>query len=269
MSRIDPTARVAPEAELEGDVVVGPYSVIEKGAVIGARTTIGAHVVIHENTVIGCDNLIYGSAQLGGPSQTLRKPDGPTYLHIGDSNVIREFVTMNRGYSENADRTTVVGSNGYFMAYAHVAHDCIIGDRVVLANAVNLGGHVTVADDAIVGGLSGVHQFCRVGRMTLIGGASRITKDAPPFTWVVGNPAEVRGLNTEGLRRHDVDVDTRSALKRAYRTLFRSGMNVAEAVARVRSEMDGCPEALHMAEFVETSQRGVCRARMSRARKEN
>jgi len=269
MRQIDPTARVAPEAELGDDVTVGPYSVIEKGAVVGARTVIGPHVVVYENTSIGADNRIHACAQLGGPPQTVREPAGPTYLRIGDGNVIREFATMNRGFSDEMERTTVVGSRGYFMAYTHIAHDCVLGDGVVLANAVNLGGHVAIEDEAIVGGLSGVHQFCRIGRVALVGGASRITKDAPPFTWVVGNPAECCGLNTEGLRRHGIGNDGRRALKRAYRILFRSGLDVPEAVARVRDEVDGSPEVAHLVEFIETSQRGVVRSRTRKSREES
>ncbi len=261
MTHIDQTARVAREAELGDDVVVGPYSVIEKGAVIGDRTTIGAHVVIHENTCIGTDNEIHAGAQLGGRSQTMRRPKEPTYLRIGNGNVIREFVTMNRGFADETGRTTTVGNDSYFMAYSHVAHDCSIGDRVVMANSVGLAGHVVVEDDSVIGGLCGVHQFCRVGRLALVGGVSRLVKDAPPFTWVVGNPAECRGLNTEGLRRHGFDEEVRRALKQAYRILFRSGLEVAEAVAAVREQLDGCPEAAYLAEFVETSERGVVRGR--------
>jgi len=266
MRDIDETARIDPGAELGQDVVVGPYSVISKGTVIGDRTTIGPHVVIHEGTSIGADNQIHAGAQLGGPPQILQEPALETYLRIGDGNVIREFVTMNRGFSEETGRNTRIGDRSYFMAYCHVAHDCTVGDRVVMANSAALAGHVTIEDDSTLGGLSGVHQFCQVGRLAFVGGATRLTKDAPPFMWVVGNPAQCHGLNTEGLRRHGIDKDTRRALKQAYRILFRSGMNVAEAICQVREQLDGCPEAAYLADFVEGSQRGVARAHTGRSR---
>jgi len=266
MRHIDETARIDPEAELGDDVVVGPYSVIAKRTVIGERKTVGPYAVIHEGTSIGADNEIHASAQLGGPQQVLRKLEGEAYLHIGNGNVIREFVTMSCGFSDDTGRTTRIGDKSYFMAYCHIGHDCVIGDRVVMSNYAGLAGHVTLEDDSILGGLSGVHQFCRVGRLAFVGGATRLTKDAPPFMWVVGNPAECHGLNTEGLRRHGIDKDARHAIKLAYRILFRSGMNVAEAISQVREQSDGCPEAAYLADFVEGSQRGVARAHTRRSR---
>ena len=266
MRHIDETARIDPKAELGDDVVVGPYSVIAKGTVIGDRTTIGSHVVIHEGTSIGADNEIHASAQLGGPPQTLHEPTGETYLHIGDGNIIRELVTISCGCSEETGRTTRIGNKNFLMACSHIGHDCIVGDRVVMSNYAGLAGHVTLEDDSILGGLTGVHQFCRVGRLTFVGGATRLTKDAPPFMWVIGNPAECYGLNAEGLRRHGIDKNSRQAIKQAFKILFRSGMNVQEAVSQVREQLDGCPEAEYLADFVEGSQRGVVRARSPRSR---
>jgi UDP-N-acetylglucosamine acyltransferase len=266
MRHIDETARIDPKAELGDDVVVGPYSVINKGAVVGDRTTIGPHVVIHECTSIGADNEIHASAQLGGTAQTLSKSEEETYLQIGDGNTIREFVTISRGFFEETGRTTRVGNKNFLMACTHIGHDCTVGDRVVMSNYVGLSGHVTLEDDCVIGGLTGVHQFCRVGRLAFVGGATRLTKDAPPFMWVIGDPAECYGLNTEGLRRNGIDKEARHAIKQAFKILFRSGMNAQEALSQVREQLGGYPEAAYLADFVEGSQRGVARARSRKTR---
>jgi UDP-N-acetylglucosamine acyltransferase len=261
MSKIDPTAIVASGAELGDDVVVGPYTIIETGVSIGDRTTLGPHVLISENTTIGADNEIHSGAKLGGPSQTVHPHDGPTWLRIGDGNVIRECVTMSRGFSEKSGHTTVIGNKGYYMACSHVGHDCVVGDHVVMANAAGLAGHVVVEDRVIIGGLTGVHQHCVVGTLSFVGGLSRIVLDVPPYTWVAGCPAACTGLNTEGLRRNGIDKDLRASLKKAYRILFRSGLNVSDAIARAREELDESPEVTHLIEFVEKSKRGVTRSR--------
>lgn len=262
MSTIHETAIVSQEAQLGDDVVLGPFSVVEAGAVIGDRTKIGPHVLIRGNTIVGADNDIHAGAVLGGPSQTVHPYDGPTWLRIGDGNVIRECVTFSRGFSETTGHTTVVGSNGYYMANCHVGHDCVVGDHVVMANSVALAGHVLVEDKAIIGGLTGVHQYSRIGTLSFVGGMSRMALDAAPYTWAAGSPAVCIGLNTEGLKRNGVDENARALLKKAFRIIFRSKLSVAEAVARVREEVDDIPEVAHLVQFMETTKRGVTRARV-------
>lgn len=261
MATIHSTAIVAQDVQLGDDVVLGPHSIIEAGAVIGDRTTVGPHAVINGNTIIGTDNEIHAGAVLGGTSQTVNPYDGPTWLRVGDGNVIRECVTFNRGLSETTDHTTVVGSNGYYMAYSHVGHDCVVGDHVVMANSVALGGHVCVEDKAILGGLTGVHQYCRIGTLSFIGGMSRVTLDAAPYMWVAGCPATCYGLNKEGLRRNGVEKNSRTALKKAFRIIFRSKLNLAEAAARIHEEIDNVPEVVRLLDFMQTTKRGVVRAR--------
>ncbi|MCD6287769.1 MAG: acyl-ACP--UDP-N-acetylglucosamine O-acyltransferase [Candidatus Hydrogenedentes bacterium] len=264
MNNIHPTAIVAPDVELGQDVVIGPYCVVESGAAIGDRTMLDSHVVVHTNTSIGSDNHIHTGAVLGGISQTVVKYDGTSWLRIGNGNVIRECVTINRGFSEETGHTTTVGNNGYYMAYCHVGHDCVVGDHVIMANSAGLAGHVIVEDRASIGGITGVHQFCKVGTLSFVGGMSRIVQDAPPYMWVAGCPAICAGLNTEGLRRNGIDKSARNALKKAYKILFRSGLNVAESVARVRQEVDDTPEVDHLVRFIETSKRGVTRSKPRR-----
>jgi len=255
MLDIHSTAVVHPKAELAGDVVVGPYSVIGPDVVVGEGTWIGAHVVLEGRTRIGSGARIFHGAALGGAPQDLKYRGEKTWLRIGDHTTIREYATLNLACIEG--EATEVGDGCLLMAYVHVAHNCRIGSRVILANAVNLAGHVEIEDYASIGGLTPVHQFVRIGRYAFVGGGSRVPKDVPPFVKAAGNPLQVVGLNTVGLERHGFDEDRRLALKRAYRIVFRSGLNVSQALTRLRAEFRGDEDVRTLIEFIERSERGI------------
>lgn len=257
---LHPTAVIHPKARLDEGVSVGPYAVIREHAAIGAGTTIGAHCVIEGRTTIGRQCEIFTGAVLGSAPQDLKYRGEDTTLVIGDRNKIREYVTMNPGTAGGGGKT-VVGSDGLFMAYSHVAHDCFIGNHVILANNAALAGHITIEDRAIVGGLVGIHQFVRVGTFAIIGGCSRVIQDIPPYAVCVGYPAIVYGVNSEGLRRAGISSDTRTKLHRAFRALFHSQLSMRHAVEEVAKDGAAhCPEVQHLLEFIRHSKRGVCRA---------
>lgn len=255
MLDIHPTAVVHGKAELAADVVVGPYAVIGADVRVGAGTWIGAHVVLEGRTTLGRNNRVFHGAVLGAVPQDLKYRGETTYVQVGDGNTIREYATIHLACIEG--ETTCVGDHSLIMAYAHVAHNCSIGNHVILANAVNLAGHVEVQDYAIIGGMTPVHQFARIGRHALVGGGSRVPKDIPPFMRAAGNPIRIAGLNHIGLERHGYDEDRRLLLKRAYRILFRSGLNVTQAVQRLRQEFGTDDDVRTLVEFIETSERGI------------
>lgn len=236
---------------------MGPYCVVGKNVRIGAGTALHSHVVIEGHTTIGRECRIFPYASIGTQAQDLKYRGATTYVAIGDRTIVREFATVNSGTTEGD--TTRVGSDCLLMAYSHVAHSCVVGDGVIMANCATLGGHIEVHDQAIVGGLSAVHQFVRIGRLCIVGGCTKVTKDCPPFMTVDGNPARVRGINRVGLQRRDVPVETRTALRRAHRMLCREGLSVPNAVRRIRAELEDCPEAVELADFVEGSRRGITR----------
>lgn len=257
---VHPTAIIHPEARLGEGVSVGPYAVIREHVTIGAGTTIGAHCVIEGRTTIGRDCAIFTGAVIGSIPQDLKYRGEETMLVIGDRNKIREYVTINPG-TEGGGGKTVIGSDGLFMAYAHVAHDCHLGDRVVLANSAALAGHITMEDGAIVGGLVGIHQFVRVGALAIIGGCSRVIQDVPPYAMCVGYPATVYGVNGEGLRRAGIAREAKTKLHRAFRTLFHSKLSMRHALDEVAKDGGArCPEVQHLLDFIRHSTRGVCRA---------
>ena len=255
---IDPRAVVHPGARIGRDVTIGPYCVIGPEAEIDDRCRLLAHVVIQGRTTLGTDNVLHPMSSLGGPPQDLKYRGEPTRLVVGSRNQIREFVTVNRG-TESGGGLTAIGDENLFMAYAHVAHDCRIGSRIVFANAATLAGHVEVGDDATVGAFSGVHQFCRVAKHAFIGGYSVVTQDALPWVLTVGNRAGARGLNLVGLRRKGYPPETVEALKRCYTTLFRSRLLLEDAVLKVEGELGHVTEIRYFLEFIRTSTRGVCR----------
>jgi UDP-N-acetylglucosamine acyltransferase len=222
---------------------------------IGAGTWIGTHVVVEGRTELGRSNRIFHGAALGGPPQDLKYRGEPTSLRIGDGNTIREYATLNLACIEG--EATIVGDGCLLMAYVHVAHNCRIGSHVILANAVNLAGHVEIDDFASIGGMTPVHQFVRIGAYAFVGGGSRVAKDVAPFIKVAGNPIELAGLNSIGLERHGFDEDRRLMLKRAYRILFRSDLNVSQAMARLRSELGDDEDVQTLLRFVEASERGL------------
>ena len=255
--RIHPAALVDPGARLGVDVVVGPGSIVGPEVTIGDRTRIDAHALVTGWTTLGADNHVHHGAVLGSPPQDLKYSGLPSQLVIGDRNVFREYVTAN--LATEPGESTRIGSDGLFMAYAHVAHNCAIGNRVVIANAVQLAGYVVVDDWAIVGGGTVVHQFTRIGRHCMIGGGSRVSQDIAPFVKSAGSPPRNAGVNAIGLERRGFGRETREAIDRAYRIFFRDGATVTKAVATIRRELPGIPEAEHFARFCETSVRGITR----------
>ncbi|MEB3237262.1 MAG: acyl-ACP--UDP-N-acetylglucosamine O-acyltransferase [Candidatus Sericytochromatia bacterium] len=257
MIELHPTAVVHPSARLADGVVVGPYAVIGEDVQIGARTTVGPHVVIEPHTTLGDDCRIFPGAVLGAVPQDLKFDGERTRCIIGDRNTIRECVTINRGTAASGE--TRVGHDNLLMAYVHVAHDCVVGNGIVLANAATLAGHVTVGDGAVVGGLVGVHQFCRIGALAMIGAMSRIVQDVPPYALAEGSPPRVSGTNVIGLRRAGVAAEVRTALKEAYRILYRQRLNVGQAVAAIEAEpaLMEQAEVRHLVAFVKGGTRGL------------
>jgi UDP-N-acetylglucosamine acyltransferase len=252
---VHPTALIDPSAELAPGVVVGPYSIVGPGVRVGARTRIGSHVLIERDTTVGEECTIHQGAVLGTDPQDLKYMGEPTVLMVGDRTVIREYATLNRGTI--ASGVTRVGSDCMLMAYTHVAHDCHLGNHVILSNAVNMAGHVSIGDWAIVGGLTPIHQFVRIGAHAFVGGATRVAKDVPPYVKAAGSPMELYGLNSVGLQRRGIPDDVRRELKRAYRLFFASNHNVAQALARAREELRALPEVEVFLAFFENSERGV------------
>ena len=256
MSGVHPTALVAPGARVAGDVVVGPYAVIEDDTAIGAGSEVRAHAVIKRHTTLGERNTVHEGAVLGGEPQDVGFGGGATALRIGDGNRIREGVTIHR--SSKPDGTTVIGSECFLMAYAHVAHDDQLGDRVILANNVALAGHVSIGDSAFLSGGVVVHQFCRIGRLAMIGGNSKIVQDCLPFVITDGVPGRARGLNVVGLRRAGVGAAQVRALREGYRLLLRSALPVDGALERMAAI--GEPLVDEMVSFVRGSRRGFAHA---------
>jgi UDP-N-acetylglucosamine acyltransferase len=256
-TKIHPTAVIHAGAELADDVEVGPYSVIGSQVRIGAGTVVGPHAVIEGRTVIGEGNRIFQFASVGAMPQDLKYAGEDSQLVIGDRNRIREFSTLHPG-TTGGGMLTRIGNDNLLMNYAHVAHDCIVGNHNVLANGVQLGGHVQVQDFTVLGALSGIHQFVRIGESAIVGAGSMVSQDVPPFCNATGDRARLHGLNTVGLRRRGL-AETASALKQAYRIVFQSGLKVGEAVARIRQDLPDVPEVERFVAFIEGSERGVCR----------
>ena len=251
------TAIVDPRAELGPGVEVGPFAIVGPGVVVGANTRIGPRVLVEKDTMVGTDCRIANGAVLGTDPQDLKYEGERTFLEIGDRTVIREFATLNRGTA--ASGRTVVGSDCLLMAYCHIAHDCELGNHVITSNATNMAGHVSIEDWAIVSGLVAIHQFVRIGAHAFVGGGSRIPQDVPPYCRVVGNPSpKLYGLNTVGLERRGLSPEVRRRLKKAYRILFKSNLNLSRAVSRVEAEEDlRCPEVGYFLDFIRNSTRGV------------
>ena len=256
MSTIHPTAVVDASAEFDSGVEVGPYAVIGPGVRIGRGTRIGPHAVIHGPTRIGAENRIFQFASVGEDPQDTKYGGEETFLEIGDGNVVREYATLHRGTIQDTG-VTRVGNNNLFMAYTHVAHDCRIGDHVIMANAASLAGHVEVQDWAILGGFTIVHQFCRIGAHCFCAMGSVVTKDVPPFVIIGGHPAVARGINVEGLRRRGLDNETIACLKSAYRMLYMSNRKLEEAVDAMRTL--ACAEVSQLADFVADRTRSIVR----------
>jgi UDP-N-acetylglucosamine acyltransferase len=258
MRKIHETAVVDRHAELDVDVEVGPYSVIGPGVRIGKATKIKSHVVIEGRTAIGDGNLIFQFATVGSIPQDLKFKGEPSELVIGSHNIIREYVSLNPG-TAGGGMVTRVGDHNLFMMYCHIAHDCILGNRNIIANGATLGGHVVIQDHVIVGGLVGIHQFVNIGSGAILGAGSMVSKDVPPFCNATGDRARLRGLNTEGLRRRGFDPTKIDALRKSYRIIFKSKLKTKDALDKVRREVPLFPEIEDLVSFVANSQRGICR----------
>jgi UDP-N-acetylglucosamine acyltransferase len=254
-TRIHPTAIVDPGACIGKDVVIGPYALIGPDVFIGDGCHIRARATLEQYVRLGSGVTVGIGSVLGGEPQDLKFGGEETWVEVGDGTRIREYATINRGTS--ASGATRVGAGCFIMSYVHLAHDCYIGDGVIIANATQLAGHVTIHDRAILSGLVAVHQFVTIGSMAFIGGASRVNQDIPPFVKAVGNPVELYGLNTVGLRRANYPGETVTALKRAYRLFFNSDLNLSQAQERARQELPSIPEVGLLLEFVASSQRGI------------
>lgn len=263
MTRVHSTALIDAGAQLDTDVDVGPYAVIGPNVRIGARSRIGAHVVVHCNTTIGTDNRIFSFASIGADPQDKKYAGEETWLEIGDGNTIRECVTLNRGTGQ--DRTvTRIGSDNWIMAYVHVAHDCTVGDHTIFANSTNLGGHVEIGDWVILGGASQVHQFCKIGAHAMTGVATVVLHDVPPYVMTSGHTAGAHGINSEGLRRRNFSAERIETIRRAYKTLYRSGLTLAQALEALRTTQRESPAASAddlalLVTFLERVSRGIVR----------
>lgn len=255
---IHPTAVVHPGARIAEGVEVGPYAVIGEHVSIGRDTKIGPHVLIEGWTAIGERNQIFPFSSIGTAPQDIGYRNEETFLLIGDDNVIRECATVHRATTKE-DRKTVIGNRNFLMAYSHVAHDCKLGNNIIMANSVALGGHIVIGDHAILGGIVAVHQFVRIGSYAIIGGQSAVSLDIPPYVSAAGNRAQLYGLNLIGLKRKGFTEQSISHLKKAYKIIFRSGMTQEEALKQVAEELACSPEALALVEFIKSSKRGVTR----------
>jgi UDP-N-acetylglucosamine acyltransferase len=255
--QIHPTAIVDPNAEIGAGTIVGPYCVIGPNVAIGDNCWLQHHVTLQGPMKAGVKNKFYAYCSIGQQTQDLKYAGEPTYLEIGDENTFREFVTVNR--STKTDGKTCVGSRGNFLAYSHIGHDCTVGNEVVFSNNGTLAGHVQVGDNAVMGGLTAVHQFCRIGRFAITGGCSKIVQDVPPFMIADGNPAEIRGVNLVGLERKNYPGDRVKLIKEAFRLIYRSKYNTAQALEAVRKELTQSEEIREIVEFIEKSERGIIR----------
>jgi UDP-N-acetylglucosamine acyltransferase len=254
-AQIHPTAIVSRSAELASDVVVGPFAIIGDGCVIAEGCTIGPHAVLERNVLLSRNVKIGVGSVLGGEPQDLKFKGEETTVEVGEGSTIREYSTINRGTAQSMK--TSVGRGCFIMSYVHLAHDCHVGDGVIISNATQLAGHVTVEEKAILSGVSAVHQFALIGRYSFIGGCSRVAKDVPPYVKAVGNPVKLYGLNTVGLQRIGFSEDVIKELKRAYRLFFKSELNVSQARERAQTELKNIPEVEEFLRFFERSDRGV------------
>jgi UDP-N-acetylglucosamine acyltransferase len=255
---IDPRALIAPGAELAPDVEVGPFSIIGPHVKLGARTRIGPHAVVTGHTTLGADNVVFQFASIGDAPQDLKYAGEPTRVEIGDRNTFRENVTVNRGTTHDAG-VTRIGSDNLFMTLTHVAHDCQVGDRVVMANGATLGGHVKVGDWVIFGGYSGVHQFCQIGAHAFIANNCAVTRDVPPFVLAEGRPAVPHSINSKGLERRGFSTQQIRNIREAFRTLYRSDLLLADAVAQLRERVSSQPELAPFVDFIGLSRRSLIR----------
>jgi UDP-N-acetylglucosamine acyltransferase len=255
VTTIHPTAIIHPDAKIAAGCEIGPYCVIGANVEIGDGCWLQSHVVIEGPTRIGANNRFYSFGSIGQQTQDLKYAGEPTCLEVGEGNTFREFVTVNRGTAPNSK--TVIGNRGNFLAYCHIAHDCVVGDDVIFSNNGTLAGHVEVGNHVVLGGLTAVHQYCRLGPYAMTGGCSKIVQDVPPFLIADGNPAVVRGLNKVGLERQGYTPDQLKNLKECYRILYRQNMNVAQAIEQIRSSVPDTSEVDTFVTFIASTSRGI------------
>jgi UDP-N-acetylglucosamine acyltransferase len=256
-AQIHPTAIVDAQAEIGAGTIIGPYCIVAAGVVLGAECWLQHHVTLCGPTTVGARNKFYAYCSIGQQTQDLKYQAEPTYLQIGDENTFREFVTVNR--STTATGKTQIGHRGNFLAYSHVGHDCTVGDAVVFSNNGTLAGHVEVGDHAIMGGLTAVHQFCRLGPYAITGGCSKIVQDVPPFMIADGNPAKVRGINVVGLERSGFTPEAIKTIKEAFRLIYRSKYNTRQAIEAIQQELPASAEISLIVDFIQKSERGIIR----------
>ncbi len=249
------SAVVHPQAQIGDGCEIGPFCVVGEHVVLGAGSRLHSHAVIDGHTRLGRGNEIFPFASIGLKTQDLKWEGGRTLTEIGDENTFREYVTVHSATGDGG--VTRIGSHNHILAYCHIAHDCQLGNHIIMSNVATLAGHVLVEDYAVVGGLVAVHQFCRIGRMAMIGGCSKVVRDVPPFMLADGNPAETKTVNKVGLERHAVSEESQAALRQAYKILFREGLTIPNALARIESELPALPEVEHLVQFVRASGRGI------------
>jgi UDP-N-acetylglucosamine acyltransferase len=255
---IDPRAIVAPGAELDPDVEVGPFAVIGAGVRIAAGSWIGSHAVIKGPTTLGRNTRVFQFASIGDAPQDRKYAGEPTRLDVGNRNVFREFCTINRG-TVGGRGVTTIGDDGLFMAYSHVAHDCIVGNQCIMSNCTALAGHVQLGDWVILSGYSAIHQFCKVGSHAFLANNAAVTRDVPPYLLVAGSPAEPKGVNSEGLKRRGFTPEQIANIKGAYRLFYRSGLKLAEATAELKALVPTQPELTPFVDFLAASERSIIR----------
>lgn len=255
---IHPTAIIDPKAEIEKGVVIGPYCIIKDGVKIKKGTNLISNVIIEGNTEIGENCTIYPFTTIGLPPQDLKYRGEKTAVKIGNNNIIREYITIHRA-SIGGDGITSIGNDNFLMAYVHIAHDCKIGNSVIMANLATLAGHVVVEDYAVIGGLVAIHQFTRIGAYAMVGGFSGVGQDIPPYTTASGARAKLFGLNTIGLKRHGFSDETINYLKKAYKILFREKLTLKDALKKIQDSLPQTKEITYLVEFIKQNKRGICR----------
>ena len=255
IAMIHPTAIIHPQAHIGADCEIGPYCVIGEHVTLGDRCRLHSHVVVDGHTVLGRENEIFPFAAIGTKTQDLKWKGGVTHLRIGDNNVFREGVTIHSATNEGD--TTVVGSNNVLLTHVHIAHDCQLGNGIIMSGFAGLAGHVVMEDNVVLGGYVAVHQFCRIGRLSMVGGCSKLRQDLAPFMLADGSPAETHTINKVGMERHGVSEESINALKQAYKILFREGLTISNALVKIEAELPSLAEIQHLVQFIRASERGI------------
>src|SRR6266487_122541 len=252
---VHPTAIIHPDARIAAHCEIGPYCVVGGHVELGGRCRLHSHVVVDGHTRLGHENEIFPFASIGLKTQDLKWKGGRTRTEIGDRNTFREYATVNSATGDG--EATVIGSDNHILAYSHIAHNVTLGNHIIMSNVATLAGHVVVEDYAVIGGFAAVHQFCHIGKLAMIGGCSKVVQDIPPFMIGDGNPAETRTINKVGMDRNGVAEETQSALRQAYQFLFREGLTIPNALAKIERELPAVPEIQHLVKFVRGSERGI------------